>query len=264
MVLLAASCGTQRSVTTLQTHVDATTGATQMAHHYKVVGVTRSQLLVDSALDAHPDSAAMAFIAPYKREVDSIMSPIVGYAARTMTAHRPESELSNLMADIMVWKGKDFGEKPDFGVYNMGGIRASLLGGKVTIGDVVEIAPFENKICFLTLSGDKVMELFRQIAHRGGEGLSASVRLVITRDGQLKSATLNGKPIDAKASYRIATIDYLAGGTDQMEAFLAKTNLNAPKAKENDSRFIIMDYFREAMKQGRKVDAKIEGRVVVE
>ena len=43
-----------------------------------------------------------------------------------MVAHRPESDLSNLLADIMVWAARDYNEKVDFGVYNMGGIRAAL------------------------------------------------------------------------------------------------------------------------------------------
>ena len=31
----------------------------------------------------------------------------------------------------------------------MGGIRAALAKGKQTVGDVNDMAPFENKICFL-------------------------------------------------------------------------------------------------------------------
>ncbi len=43
--------------------------------------------------------------------------------AHDMTRHRPESELSNLLCDILVWGGKQFEEQPVFAVYNMGGIR---------------------------------------------------------------------------------------------------------------------------------------------
>lgn len=67
-----------------------------------------------------------------------------------MTRHRPESELSNLLSDILVWGGSQFDEKPVFSVYNMGGIRSNLAKGKITVGDVNDILPFENKICFLT------------------------------------------------------------------------------------------------------------------
>ena len=98
-----------------------------------------------------------------------------------MATGRPESELSNLLADIMVWAGTNFGEQPQLGVYNMGGIRANLPAGKVTKGDILNVAPFENKICFLTLTGGDLLLLFREIAHRGGEGVSHGVELTITK-----------------------------------------------------------------------------------
>lgn len=146
----------------------------------------------------------------------------------------------------------------------MGGIRSNLAKGKVTVGDVNDMAPFENKICFLTLKGDKVLELFQQIAHRGGEGLSHAVRMVITKDGKLKSVTLNGEPVDPEKNYRVATLDYLAGGNDQLVAFKSGTDVFAPMQKENNVRYIIMNYFREMQAQGKMVESKIEGRCVVE
>lgn len=234
------------------------------AQKYKVAKVERTRILIDRRWDATPDAEAQKFIAPYKAKVDSIMGPVVGSIAHDMTRHRPESELSNLLCDILVWGGKAFGEEPVFAVYNMGGIRSNLAKGKITVGDVNDMAPFENKICFLTLTGDKVTELFQQIAHRGGEGLSHAVRMVITEDGKLKSVTLGGEPIDPKKEYRIATLDYLAEGNDQMVAFKSGTNVVAPKAKENNVRYIIMNYFREKMKEGKSVEAKIEGRCVIE
>ncbi len=233
------------------------------AQKYKVAKVERTRILMDQRWDAHPDAEAAQFIAPYQSKVDSIMGPVVGSIAHDMTRHRPESELSNLLCDILVWGGKTFGETPIFSVYNMGGIRSNLAKGKITVGDVNDMAPFENKICFLTLTGEKVTELFQQIAHRGGEGVSQAVRMVITRDGKLKSVTINGEPIDPKKTYRIATLDYLAEGNDQLVAFKSGTDVVAPKQKENNVRYIIMDYFREKMKQGEVVSAKIEGRCEV-
>jgi 2',3'-cyclic-nucleotide 2'-phosphodiesterase (5'-nucleotidase family) len=63
----------------------------------------------------------------------------------------------------------------------MGGVRADLPKGDVTYGDILDIAPFENKIAFGTMTGADVLELFGQIASTGGEGVSSSVRLVITK-----------------------------------------------------------------------------------
>ena len=231
--------------------------------HYEVAGIQRSRILVDSRYDVQPDRAAAEFLKPYKHQVDSVMGPVVGRSARYMTAQRPEGTLSNLLADIMVWAAKDYGEKPDFGVYNMGGVRADLPKGEVTYGDVLDIAPFENKIAFTTLSGADVLELFSQMAGVGGEGVSHAVRMEITKDGRLIGATISGEPIDPQRDYRITTIDYLLGGTDKMDAFKKGRNINSPQDVSNNSRFVIMNYFREQTRLGREVDSQIEGRVVV-
>lgn len=237
---------------------------TSCRSHYVMSGIERSRILVDSRYDALNDAQADAFMAPYKHVVDSMMSPVVGEVAKYMAAHRPESELSNLLADILMWAAERYNEKPVFGVYNMGGIRAGLAKGKVTYGDVLDVAPFENKIAFLTLSGEKVLELFQQMALSGGEAVSHGVQLVITKDHRLKSAKINGEDVDPNASYRIVSIDYVIQGNDRMEAFKAKTNVNSPQEERNNLRYIIMDYFREQMQQGQVVDREIEGRIIVE
>lgn len=232
---------------------------------YEVSRVTRNRILIDSTFDHGPAWAeGMEMLKPYKAVVDSVMSPIQGHLARNMSGQRPESLLSNLLADILVWAGESYGEEPVLGVYNMGGIRASLTEGEVSYGDILEVAPFENKICFLTLKGDKLTELFRQMASVGGEGVSHGVEMVITPEGDLKSLRLHGKPIDPQAAYRIATIDYLAEGNDRLQAFNSKTDLVAPQDEKNDARYVICAYFNHMEREGRVVDARIEGRVKVE
>lgn len=231
--------------------------------HYKVVDVQRVRLLIDSRYDATPDQTAAEFLQPYKHVVDSLMGPVVGRTSSYMAAYRPESELSNLLADVLVSAGERYNEKPDFGVYNIGGMRASLAEGDVTIGDITEVAPFENKICFMTLTGSKVLELFQQIAGRGGEGVSGSVRIVMTKDRKLVSAKINGKDIDPDAKYRVATLDYLAEGNDEMVAFKSGTDLNSPKEESNNVRYIIMDYFRTKAAANEVVVGKKEGRITV-
>lgn len=237
---------------------------TSCKSHYEMSGISRTRILVDKRYDAQPDAGASAFMAQYKHEVDSIMSPVVGQIARYMAAKKPESELSNLLADILMWAGRSYDEKPDFSVYNMGGIRAAFAKGNVTYGDVLDVAPFENKIAFVTLSGEKVLELFRQMAMNGGEAVSHGVQMVMTSDGKLKSVRINGEEVNPQASYRVASIDYLIQGNDRLDAFKAKTDVKSPQDVSNNLRFIIMDYFREQAAKGIVVDSRIEGRCVVE
>ena len=232
--------------------------------HYRLTKVERTRVLVDKRYDAHPVAEASAFLEPFKNQVDSIMSPVVGRVSHYMAARKPESEESNLLADILVWGGKAFGEKPDFSVYNMGGIRAAFAAGDVTYGDVLDVAPFENHICFLTLTGEKTLQLFGEMARVGGEGVSRGVKMVITADGELRSVTLHGKPIDPNATYRIATLDYLAQGNDHLDAFKAKTDEVSPQGEENDVRHVIVNYFKQQAAEGKAVSAKVEGRIIYE
>lgn len=252
-----------KSFITLTLASAALLAASCARHTYSVASVDRTRIVIDSRYDANPDTEAASFLSPYKAHVDSLMSPVMGVAACDMGRFRPESELSNLLSDILVWSSKTFDERPDFAVYNMGGIRASLSKGNVTRGDILDIAPFENKICFLTLQGSDVMELFRQIAKVNGEGLSHSVRLEITKDGRLLSASVNGKPVSTDRAYRIATIDYLAQGNDHLEAFKKKTDFVSPQSEENNARHLIEKYFLAKKAEGKTVEAKIEGRVTV-
>ena len=99
---------------------------------------------------------------------------------------------------------------------------------------------------------------------RCASGVSHSVRLVIDKNRQLKRATIDGKPIDPKAQYRVVTNDYVVQGNDGMPAFKEGTQLVAPQSEENNVRYVMMDYFREQMKAGKTVCGKREGRITIE
>lgn len=232
--------------------------------HYVVQEVGYQSMKIDNRYDAAPDAETSSFLAPYRARVDSLVSPVVGHVAADMISDRPESKLSNLLADILIWAGNGFGEKPVVSIYNMGGIRASLSAGDVTIGDVIDVAPFENKLCFLTLKGSQLITLFQQIASRGGEGVNHAVKAVISTDNKLVSLMVNGEAVNPDSDYRIATIDYLADGNDGMPELKNGTERKMLTDDSNNLRFVIIDYFRENMKAGRVVDAQIEGRITVE
>jgi 2',3'-cyclic-nucleotide 2'-phosphodiesterase (5'-nucleotidase family) len=231
---------------------------------YELKSVERTRIIVDQRYDQHPDEAAAQFIAPFKRVNDSIMGPVVGRVAHNMHAQRPESDLSNLLADILVWAAKEYQEQPVLGVYNMGGIRADLTRGEVTYGDVLDIAPFENKICFVTLTGEHLLELFSQIAATGGEGVSQGTELIITEDKKLVSARLHGQEINPQGSYRVTTLNYLLEGNDKMRAFRKGTDKVSPQDASNNTRFLIMNYFKDLQARGQEVDSKVEGRIKIQ
>ena len=231
--------------------------------HYSVSSIERTRVMINQTYDRPMTDDVKTFMLPFQAKVDSLMSPVIGKAARPLQPYRPESPLSNLLPDVLMWAGKLYGEKPDFGIYNMGGIRASLAQGDITIGDVFDVAPFENKITFITLSGKKVTELMEQIAYRGGEGVSHEVSIIITPDRKLVQATINGQPIDPNASYRVATIDYVSHGNDRMTAFIDGTDRREMKSDDDLTRSIFMKYIKEKTAAGQLIDCPVEGRITV-
>ena len=224
---------------------------------YKVRAIASERLEVTAALDSTPHAAAAAIVAPYKHSVDSVMMPPLGLSRTAMSAGRPESLLGNWVADVMVETSTATGlDRADFGVMNVGGLRNNMPEGIVRRGDVMLISPFQNNVVVLEMKGSDVLELFRNIAAVHGEAVSASVRLVINREGQLLDATIDGKPVDKDATYRVATIDYLMEGNDGLHALKKHGHVHEMK-------MLARDAMAESIIKNKTIDSRIEGRIVV-
>ena len=227
------------------------------AQDYRVHSFCWERVEVTSALDAKPSAEAMAIVAPYKASVDSMMAPVLGLSRVAMSVKRPESLLSNWAADVMVEGCTATGLEPaDMGLINVGGLRNNMPEGIVRRGDVMLISPFENRLVVLEMKGRDLLKLMRNIAAVKGEGVSSSVRMEITPDGELLSCTINGQQIDRHRIYTVATIDYLAEGNDKMYA-LKKA------VKRHEIGLLAREAMMEYVVKHRVIDSKIEGRIVV-
>ena len=228
---------------------------------YAVTEVEARRVAMDTAWDARPCEEALALLAPYKAGVDSVMGEVKGVAAVSMDRFRPESPLSNLIADVLRQAAASvLGRPADVGLVNVGGIRNVLTAGNITTQNIYEILPFENSLCVLTLSGADLKELCANIAARGGEGVSG-LNLVISADGRLLEARVGGQPVDEGRTYTVGTIDFLAEGNDGMQALPRASQRQCPEGAT--LRGLFMDYVERQTAAGRKIEARVEGRVVV-
>ena len=227
------------------------------AQDYKVSSFCWERIEVTSELDEKPSVEAAAIVAPYKASVDSMMAPALGLSRVAMNAKRPESLLSNWAADVMVEGGTATGLKPaDMGLVNIGGLRNNMPEGIVRRGDIMLISPFENYVVVLEMKGSDLIGLMKDIAAVKGEGVSSSVRMQITEDGQLLSCTIDGKEIEPNRIYTVATIDYLAEGNDKMYS-LKKA------VKRHDIGILARDIMMEYVLKHRVIDSKLEGRIII-
>lgn len=215
---------------------------------------------VTKALDKHPDAAIQQLLTPYKLGVDSMMAPVLGQSELEMTADWPESTLSNWICDVLRHESRRYGKECEIGLANIGGLRSAMPKGNVCVGDIMEIAPFENHFCILSMRGSDLMELFEQIAKQFGQGISGA-QIDISKEGKLLSASVGGKAVKPKNIYRIATIDYLAEGNDGLTALKKAVKKDV---KSDCVRDVYMDYIRHEAQAGRTLSAKLEGRVTIE
>lgn len=174
-----------------------------------------SLIRIDSRLDDRIDPALEAVLVPYRQGVDEIMKRPVAKASRPLDK---ESEgLLNYVADFIRDRGRQLDPALDFAIVNKGGIRRSLPKGTVTEGQIQSMLPFNNRIVVLEISGKDILENFGIMTETDGNGVSSEVEVAYEpRSGEILSARLNGKDIDPAATYRVATIDYLANGGDYM------------------------------------------------
>ncbi len=230
---------------------------------YELTNIQGSKTEISAVFDVAPDKAATALLTPYKVKVDSIMTPLIGTSEKDMIAKRPESLLSNLIAD-MLWKYTNSlpDQKADVAVINVGGLRSNLPQGDILFGTVYEILPFENSLCIVSLRGDDLKSLFKDMAKVGGEGVS-NVKLLISKavDGELLSATVGGEEIDDNKVYTVATLDYLAEGNDGLVSFKKAEKRVCPEGMT--IRRIFLDYVKAKTAKGEKITSELDGRIQI-
>lgn len=192
--------------------------------------------------------------------VDSIKKPVVGKAATTLKAYLPESPLMNFAADALMAMAQRYsGEKVDIALTNIGGLRSDLNAGTITFGDVYNVFNFDNRLTLLTLNGEQLMLLCNEIAAAGGQAISG-MKMIITKERKLVDATVGGKAIEPQATYRIATLDYLAQGNDNLTTLALGSDVDMTKHLLRD---LMVEYIKELAGRGEKVDAECDGRITI-
>ena len=110
--------------------------------------------------------------------------------------------------------------------------------GDLTVGDIYEVMPFDNKLVILNLSGDKTLMLLNRIADYGGWPISSNLTFSI-EDDKATNIMIKGKPFDIKKSYRVALPDYTANGGDRCKFLKEEPQIDNDKM----IRDLIIEYF---------------------
>lgn len=174
-------------------------------------------IAVDKRLDRNIDKGLDGLLAPYRHGVDSVKSIAIGKSR--IESDRYGDVLLNFVSDFVAARGRQLSDNGhiDFAIANRGGIRNGISKGTVTQGTIIEMLPFANQVRVLDIQGHDLLDMLQINIDKNRVGFSDELRVLTNADGtQLVAAMINGTPIDPEATYRIATIDYLANGGDYM------------------------------------------------
>lgn len=157
---------------------------------------------VNKRLDNRIDAEAASILASYRTKVDSLKKVKIGRMAQELPAG--STELLNWVADVMLSMGQKMIDEPiDLAIVNKGGIRRGLPAGDITKELIMTMLPFDNHLNVLEIKGSDLIDAFKVMKKRGGDGISKG---------------FDWENTDPDHVYRLLTIDYLAHGGDYMES----------------------------------------------
>jgi 5'-nucleotidase / UDP-sugar diphosphatase len=137
-----------------------------------------------------------------------------------------ECEMGNTVADAMLARVSGLGAT--IALANGGGLRASLPEGTITLGDVLTVLPFQNKLFTMELTGQAIVAALEHGVNGVEEAQGrfpqvAGLRFrldvsVAPNAGRVSAVEVRSGdawvPIDPAAVYTIVTNDFMAGGGD--------------------------------------------------
>jgi 5'-nucleotidase len=196
---------------------------------HRIVTAQADNIIVRTA-ELAKDAAQTALIAAYDDRAKPLADRKVGSVTATLTEQPSlagETELGDIIADAQLAATSS----PEVGgaviaFTNPGGVRTELGrsgGSDVTFGQLFACQPFSNSLVTLTLRGAQIKALLEQQWQQNGVRiLHGSHGFTYTWHASrlggervpFEEITLDGKPLDAAASYRITVNSFLADGGD--------------------------------------------------
>ncbi len=209
------------------------------------------------------DSFTLNVMKPALVAADQVKSEVFGKAGRPIDHLRTqESPLGDIYTDAV-----RSATHADVALLNSGGIRANLEQGPITYGEIFRTLPFDNSLVVLTVSGAE-LRMILEIAESGSRGfppVSGLSLKLIDPDSDAPSQDLNGDKktepweidrllevrmedgslLDDQKQYKLATLDFLASGGDDLAWAMKQIPRDHRQATELMVRDVAAQYIRQ-------------------
>lgn len=163
------------------------------------------------------NGAMMKLLMPFQKKGEAQLNVKVGSVDARLEGDRSKVRFVQTNLARLLLASQIARTKADFAVMSGGGVRDSITAGAITYKDVLKVQPFGNTLCWVEMKGSEVEKYLAVVANKqvdsGAYAQFANVSLVA--DGQgVSEVKINGEPLQADKTYRMATLSFNANGGD--------------------------------------------------
>lgn len=200
----------------------------------EVLSIQGSPILMDNSTDM--DKELQSKIISWRRPFEKFASEVIGTTINRLDkgpCQRKDCLFGQVAADAMLefYLNQTRGKKqPDFAIINAGSIRITIEAGNITRGQILTAIPFGNVVVELEYRGSDVRKILEGCVSRISQftgkkttswfqvsrGLVAQYNARNKPGSTLVAVEIGGVPLDDSRLYRIATVDYMAKGGDNL------------------------------------------------
>jgi 5'-nucleotidase / UDP-sugar diphosphatase len=185
----------------------------------------------------------------------------------TRVVRGEESALGDLIADAMLEATAS--DQTQVAMMNGGGIRSSIKAGDITVGNVLEVLPFGNRLVQMNIKGADLLAALENGVSQVSQGAGrfpqvAGLRFTFdpakpagqrVRNVGIGSVSYGFAALDPNATYRLVTNDFMAGGGDGYEVLKTGTNVRGGDIPLDSA---LLDY----IKAHGVIATKVQGRII--
>jgi len=242
-------------------------GSLKVGEATPAVEANASQTLIDTRIPDDP--RLVRILGPYRAPVRALQVVIGRLDGNLLKGRIGAGSLGNFVTDgLRAQASRSLGKQVPLFVTNSGGLRKNTIGeGKLRVGDIYELLPFENALIQVDLTGEQVLKLLASVVANRDAQSGARITFRLGKDDrpELVSASFvdprgREKAIDPKAIYSLVTIDYLYGlGGGRYSTLREGKNMKPLGITMRDA---LLRYVKSQSAAGRPVRAKLDNRFI--
>lgn len=163
------------------------------------------------------DQPMISLLAPFQKKGQAQIGVKIGNVNGRLEGDRGKVRFVQTNLARLILSAQMDRTQANFAVMSGGGIRDSIEAGDITYKSVLKVQPFGNTVAYVDMPGSEVVPYLTAVAQmKPDSGAYPQFANVSFRahDGKLENVLINGAPVDAAKTYRMATLSFNATGGD--------------------------------------------------